>query len=218
MKSEIVIPNNQYGIEKAMLDTEAQTLELVLKKKDNDPTGKIFAMGLVFQKKMAMAIGKYKMDSFTVKLPEINHIVMKGCIDNVVDMLKTAEVVDEAIAIELECLVGKMTYSSHDSEKNSSEIVEKYMPSPPVSSFFATEQEERGGSVKEGADPRSQKKEEREYRVISFFKSLSFEGKENIRDFLKLLGELSPLEQEEVLQKLSAEGETPKMIMLSSKQ
>lgn len=206
MKIEIVTPNNQYGIEKVILDSEAQTLELFLKKKDDDPTGKIFAMDLVSQKKMAMSIGKYKMDSFTIKLPETNHIVMKGCIDNVVDMLKTAEVIDQVVVVELENLVAPMTYSSQYSERNVSEIVGIYMTPRVGSSFFAT-----GPSsiVKEGVDVESQK-EERESKIINFFKSLSSEGKGNIREFLKLLGELpSPDEKEEVLHKLASEGEIP---------
>lgn len=199
-------PNNQYGIEKVILDSEAETLELFLKKRDDDPTGKIFAMDLISQRKRATSIGKYKMDSFTIKLPEINHIVMKGRIDNVVDMLKTAEVIDKVSVVELENLVAPMTYSSQYSERNASEIVGIYMTPCLGSSFFATGQ---GSIVKEGVGVESQK-EERESKVINFFKSLSSEGKENIREFLKLLEELpSRDEKEEVLHKLASEGEIP---------
>jgi hypothetical protein len=78
MKTEIVTANNQYGIEKIMLNRETHTLELFLKGREEDPTGKLFAMDLLAQRKMATSFMKYERDSFTIKLPESNYIVQRA--------------------------------------------------------------------------------------------------------------------------------------------
>lgn len=217
MRQEIMALDNQHGIEKMILDTEAQGLELVLKEKESDPTGKDFAMALVSQKRIAMAIGRYEVDSFTIKLPEKNHIVMKGRVDNMVDMLKTVEIIDESIAKQLDDLVAKMGYNSDDSEKPSSELMEEYRPASPISSFFSAEEKRRDSGAREEIDRKPSKKEEEKHKVIIFFKSLGSEEKESIKEFLTLLGELTSLERDEVLQKLSAEGEIPKITIGSQK-
>jgi hypothetical protein len=201
MKTEIVTPNNQYGIEKIMLNSETHTLELFLKGREEDPTGKLFAMDLLAQRKMATSFMKYERDSFTIKLPESNYIVMHGDINDVVDMLKTAEVIDKATVIKLENLV-----LPNIKESNSGQVEETLR----VTSFFASKREGKGVAVKEEESVASQEKES---KVISFFNSLNYEGKENIRELLKLLEDLALQEKEDVLRKLASESKMPDIKM-----
>ena len=173
---KIEISNNKHGIEKIILSVEEGIVELIIKA-ENDPTGKLLAESLEFQKTAAMDAGTYELDSFNVKLPIPNHICMKGDIENILDMLKKLQVVDVGYLDKLEGEIISISFQGK----------------PPMSAFFAVKSTPSTDYYSESNEEEDLalllkiEEEDKEAKILELFSSFRQEDRDNILKFSVLL-------------------------------
>ncbi len=174
MAIEIEIPDNKYGIRKIVLSVEEKTVGLSVKA-DDDPTGMNLAKNLLSQKTARVDEGDYEPNSFNVKLPKSNYILMRGDLENIVDLLEKTQAVSVEISKQLKDHIKPISFQAK----------------LPISDFFSEKSEDEGTSL--------------ENRVQELIGSFRDEDRQKALMLFKLAGELAPETRRALQQKLSAQ-------------